>query len=195
MLIIKHRQNCSSDLSSLDTSYGAEIDIRSDGAKLYIHHDPFKEGESLSTWLSSYRHGKLILNVKEEGLESSIIALLQTYDITDYFFLDQSFPFIQRYKDDSRIISAVRVSEYEPLITPILLSNYIKWLWVDYFTCFPLNLYEFKYLQSLGFSLCLVSPELQGHSLSKLQDLKFFLSSNRLNPEAVCTKFPELWLQ
>ena len=92
MLIIKHRQNCSSDLSSLDTSYGAEIDIRSDGAKLYIHHDPFKEGESLSTWLSSYRHGKLILNVKEEGLESSIIALLQTYDITDYFFLDQSFP-------------------------------------------------------------------------------------------------------
>ena len=43
------------------------MDIRSEGARLIIHHDPFVAGESFDEWINAYQHGTLILNVKEEG--------------------------------------------------------------------------------------------------------------------------------
>ena len=41
MILIKHRANKIKDLKKLNKNYGVEIDIRSKGKKLYLHHDPF----------------------------------------------------------------------------------------------------------------------------------------------------------
>ena len=45
MQLISHRVNKLEDLKKLDKKYGVEIDIRDDGKKLIIVHDPFKKGK------------------------------------------------------------------------------------------------------------------------------------------------------
>ena len=66
MNIIAHRRNTIKELSQTPSKMGVEVDIRSLGNKLIIHHDPFVPGEDFEQWLDSYKHGTLILNVKEE---------------------------------------------------------------------------------------------------------------------------------
>ena len=44
------------------------------------------------------------------------------------------------------------------------MKNKVNWVWVDCFSKFPINTKNFKLLKSMGYKLCLVSPELQGHS-------------------------------
>ena len=76
MKFIFHRRNTISELLATDTRYGIEVDIRSEGNRLIIHHDPCVAVESFNDWIDAYRHGTLILNVKEEGLEAPLIALM-----------------------------------------------------------------------------------------------------------------------
>ena len=84
MKLILHRRNTLNELLATPTKYGVEVDIRSYGDKLVIHHDPFIEGESFEAWIEAYRHGTLILNVKEEGLEARLIELMRLKGINDY---------------------------------------------------------------------------------------------------------------
>ena len=97
MKLISHRRNTVAELLATDTKYGVEVDIRSEGDRLIIHHDPCVPGESFNEWIDKYRHGTLILNVKEEGLEARLISLMESKGIDDYFFLDQSFPFLIKW--------------------------------------------------------------------------------------------------
>ena len=94
MHTILHRINTTALLEKTPSNFGVEIDIRSNGKSLILHHDPFEQGELFEDWIRSYHHGTLILNVKEEGLESSVLKLMNQYKINDFFFLDQSFPFL-----------------------------------------------------------------------------------------------------
>ena len=75
MKLIAHRRNTIAELLATDPKYGIEIDIRSQGERLIIHHDPFVEGNSFDEWIKVYQHGTLILNVKEEvGCLSQLVA-------------------------------------------------------------------------------------------------------------------------
>ena len=47
MIFIKHRVNKIRDLKKLNKEYGVEIDIRSNGKNLYLHHDPYKKVRAL----------------------------------------------------------------------------------------------------------------------------------------------------
>jgi hypothetical protein len=67
MEIIVHRRNTLQELKATPVQYGVEVDVRSCGDRLIIHHEPFVEGELIDNWLTAYQHGTLILNVKEEG--------------------------------------------------------------------------------------------------------------------------------
>ena len=93
MELIVHRRNSLSELLASPTQYGVEVDIRSFGDKLVIHHDPLIEGESFEEWIAAYRHGTLILNVKEEGLEAHLIGLMKSKGIENFFFPRSIFPF------------------------------------------------------------------------------------------------------
>ena len=77
MEYILHRRNKITDLNNTPFNHGAEIDLRSYGNNIILHHDPFVKGVLFDEWISHYRHGTLILNVKEEGLEERIIQLLK----------------------------------------------------------------------------------------------------------------------
>ena len=48
-------------------------------------------------------------------------------------------------------------------------------------------------LKEAKFKLCLVSPELQGHSYKKVDHLKNEIKKMKINFDAVCTKNPNLW--
>ncbi len=192
---ILHRVNTKKDLLRTSSEFGVEVDIRSNGGELYIHHDPFLNGENFEDWLASYNHAILILNVKEEGLESRLIALMKKYCVDDYFFLDQSFPFLVRTATKGEKRCAIRVSEFENIETAMTLAGKIDWVWVDCFTRFPLTNEDARRLQvDGGFKLCFVSPELQGRtSLDGIKKYREAIKSLGIKGDAVCTKHPDLW--
>jgi hypothetical protein len=194
MNLIAHRRNTLAELNATPVRYGVEVDIRSHGNSLLIHHDPFVAGEPFEAWIAAYRHGTLILNVKEEGLEARLIDLMQRSGIEDYFFLDQSFPFLVKYSRLGEHRCAVRVSEFESIQTALTLAGKVDWVWVDCFNEFPLDRGDARRLQEAGFKLCLVSPELQGrNSGTEIAQLVQLLQDRNIHAEAVCTKSPELW--
>ncbi len=194
MNIIAHRKNTLAELQASPTQYGVEVDIRTWGKELHIHHDAFVKGESFEAWIKAYKHGTLILNVKEEGLEARLIELMKTHSISDYFFLDQSFPFLVKWSRLGEHRTAVRVSEFESIETALTLAGKVDWVWVDCFTRFPLNYEGASRLQKAGFKLCLVSPELQGRKAEvEISELRHFLKQEGILAEAVCTKRPDLW--
>ena len=195
MLIISHRVNKIKDLVNTSCELGVEIDIRSNKEKLYLHHDPYVVGEDLETWLEEYNHAALILNVKEEGLESKLIGLMKKYKIDNYFFLDQSFPFLIKTANTGESRCAVRISEYEHIETVMSLSGKVDWVWVDCFNHFPLTKNDATRLQiEGGFKLCFVSPELQGRdNLEGVKNYRGLIESIGIKGDAVCTKHPNLW--
>jgi hypothetical protein len=192
MELIAHRRNTIAELQATPRHYGIEMDVRSCGDRLIIHHDAFVEGEDFEAWLGHYAHGTLILNVKEEGLETRLLALMAAHGIERFFFLDQSFPFLIRTARSGERRCAVRVSEYESLDTALTLAGQIDWVWVDCFTRFPLTRADAARLTDAGFKLCLVSPELQGRDAAAgIAAMKAEVAG--FDIAAVCTKRPDLW--
>lgn len=194
MKLISHRRNTLEELKQTPSKYGVEVDIRSYADKLIIHHDPYIAGNSFEEWVSEYKNGTLILNVKEEGLEKRVIQLMEKYEIEDYFFLDQSFPFLIKWSNLGVNRAAVRVSEFETIETALTLAGKVDWVWVDCFTRFPLSTEDAKTLKQAGFKLCLVSPELQGRDAEKeIPKWIQLLKKLKITPDAICTKRPDLW--
>lgn len=196
MQFIAHRRNTAAELAGTPREYGVEIDLRSIGARLVLQHDPYLDGEDFETWLGDFRHGTLILNVKEEGLETRLGALMAQHGIQDFFFLDQSFPFLLKSAKAGERRCAARVSEYESLHTVLALAGLIDWVWVDCFSRFPLERAELGALHQAGFRTCLVSPELQGRrDPEEIRALARQFAAWNLAPSAVCTKldFIPVW--
>lgn len=194
MQIIKHRVNLLSDLHELPPFFGAEIDLRTHNGELILEHDPFKPGELFEEWLSSYNHGTLILNVKEEGLEGSIQKLLREFNIHDYFFLDQSIPFLIKTIHNGDHRCAVRFSEYESIETLLRFEGKAAWVWID---CFSEGWFDERALLTIKekFKMCFVSPELQGRfNPEEIHALRTRLVSIGISEQAVCTKLPKLWV-
>ena len=205
MIKIKHRVNTLKDLKLVREDQGAEIDIRYHEDQLILHHDPFSHHknkcllleEFLSNWESS---GPLILNIKTEGIEEKCIALMNKFNLSNWFFLDISMPYFVKFcnialnkniEGFSKKNLAVRFSEYEPIEYALSFSNKAGWIWVDCFSMLPLDEDTYKKIKKANFKICLVSPELQSLDKEKIAD--FLIQVNKMEIEAVCTKYPELW--
>tara|TARA_B100000085_G_C18378203_1_gene445237 strand:- start:159 stop:767 length:609 start_codon:yes stop_codon:yes gene_type:complete len=194
LIYVLHRINELEQLKKIPSKYGVEIDIRSEGNNLIIHHDPFKKGVLFKEWLKIYNHKLLIINIKEEGLEPFIISELNKYKIKNFFFLDQSFPFIIKKSKLLSKKSAVRFSEFENIKTVLAVHKYVKWVWIDCFNYIPINKYIIEKLKENNFKICLVSPELQGRNQFK----EIFFTIKKLKkigfkPDAICTKNISIW--
>jgi len=205
MQIIRHRINTLKQLSELELTDGAEIDVRYHLDKLILHHDPFQHDSNnplmLESFLSSWNcNGPLILNLKSEGIESKCIDLMTKYRVSNWFFLDMSMPFFVNYSIKSGLRSiegfgpknlAVRFSDFEPIDYALAFRGRVNWVWVDTFQDFPLSAESYSELRDAGFKLCLVSPELQGFPKEDITNMKNKIQGFSI--EAVCTKYPELW--
>ena len=69
---------------------------------------------------------------------------MQKYKIKDFFVLDQSFPFLIKTINQGESRVSVRLSEYESINTLLNLSEKVDWVWVDYFTKFPLDKSQYE---------------------------------------------------
>ena len=193
-LIICHRKNTIKQLIDTSTEYGVEIDVRSYNNKIILNHDPMKNGEFLDKWIRKYNHKFLIINIKEEGLEKYIIKILKNKKIKDFFFLDQSFPFLIKTLNSNETRCAIRFSEYEDIKTINNLKKKINWVWVDHFSKFPLNKSISNSLKKKKIKICIVSPEIvKKTSIQNLKKLKNSIQKKNIHIDAVCTKNPEIW--
>ena len=122
MEIILHRRNSIQSLKKTPITYGVEVDIRSKGEELILNHDPFQVGERFSEWIRNYKHGTLILNVKEEGLEEKILKYVNLHKIKSYFFLDQSFPFLIKTSSNckSKEVEAVPLKDIKEKFSTLI---------------------------------------------------------------------------
>ena len=127
-----------------------------------MNHDPFKKGDNLIDYLDEYKHGTLVLNIKETGIEKDVLDEVKKRKIKSYFLLDVEFPYIIRafMRNENNI--AIRFSEYETIENVITFKNNLKWVWVDLVSKIPINDFNFKILNQ--FNLCLVCPSLWNRS-------------------------------
>lgn len=168
MHIFIHRVNTLEKLDSVPTEYGVEIDIRGDGGRLLLSHDPIVVGQpydELESFLRQYRHSGIIFNLKEAGYEEQVLNLANKYGISNHFLLDVEFPYLYRAtrKNGERNI-AVRFSEAEPIeATEAQIVNehpLLDWVWIDTNTRLPLTKAIVEKLAP--FKTCLVCPERWG---------------------------------
>ena len=193
MKIFIHRVNQSSDLREIPSNFGVEIDIRTIGKEIILSHDPFFQGELFTDWLKSWKGQALILNVKEDSLETSILAILSKHQVSDYFFLDQSYPSIRKMIASGNSKLATRVSDFEDLETALISGS--DWVWLDSFSG------NWRFLQKAVQAIkenkqrvCLVSPELhRSDSNIELLELQGLIKNLDTEIDAVCTKFPKKW--
>lgn len=184
MEIVIHRINTVRGLREIPESFGTEIDIRADGSTLILNHEPFVGGERFTDYLDAYRHGLLILNIKEAGIETEVLRLVRARGIARHFLLDVEFPYIFRAARAGERAIAMRYSEEESIETVLAYKDRVDWVWVDTITRLPLSPPIVDRLR--GFQTCLVCPERWGRPAdiseyaARLRELNFW-------PDAVMT--------
>jgi NDP-sugar pyrophosphorylase family protein len=186
-LFVSHRINTIRELINTPIHMGIEIDLRDSNGKILVTHDPFTIGPEFNDFIKHFKHKFIILNIKSEGIEYSIRETLRKNRITNYFFLDSSFPMIYKLSQIGEHNSAIRISEYESIETVLNMKNLAKWVWVDCFTKLPIDKQKYDLLKSNGFSLCLVSPELQKHE-DDIAEYSNTLKHQNMPFDMICTK-------
>ena len=187
---ICHRINKICELQNLNENFGLEFDVRDDhiSGELILSHDPFVHGDNLDLFLNEYKHKTLIFNIKSERVELKCLDLIKKNNITNYFFLDSSFPMIyllnKKYNNNN---IASRLSEYEPFNFTENIKDFIQWIWIDCFSYLPLNKRLYEEIKKIKKNICIVSPELQGH-FDKINKYKQQLNDDDIIPNAICCK-------
>jgi hypothetical protein len=188
-MIILHRVNT---IDELDEQSPIEFDVRAYNSSLIVQHDPFKPGEDFEVFIQvavTKSKGKrfMIVNIKTDGIEDQVLYILRKYKVDDFFLLDCSLPTIVRLIKMGEKRIAIRYSGYESKETVFSFKGHINWIWVDCFTCFPLDKNTENEFHEAGFKLCLVSPELQSQ-YEKIDKYISYIKDNNIKYDAVCTK-------
>lgn len=208
---ICHRINTVEELRNIPPMFGVELDLR-DGEynQIYLQHDPYIRGggecfgvffrsdsrenltQEFESYLKSYNHKTMILNIKSERIEPRCIELMNEYEIQTYFFLDSNLPMIYLLNSKYHNTNiACRFSEFEPIEGYRRIKHMISWVWCDCFTFQPLTRDIYDEIQSDKKRICIVSPELQGrpHDIQKHRD--HFIEKGVL-PDAICCKITNI---
>lgn len=160
MEIVIHRINTIKALREVPLNYGCEIDIRANGSKLILNHEPLKDGDSFSDYLDEYRHGLLVLNIKEAGIENNVLDEARKRGISNAFLLDVEFPYLYRASRQGERAIAVRYSEDESIDIVRKYKKMVDWVWIDTNTQLPIDKETINELHSM--KTCLVCPERWG---------------------------------
>ncbi len=180
MIPIIHRVNTLEKLDSLDSNVGIEIDIRSENGNLVLSHDPQKKSLSLKDFIENYDKKLIVANIKESGIEDSVIEYLTEKGINDFFLLDVEFPYILNNFEKSGKFLSLRFSKYESVESVVNFIDKVQWLWIDTYEDFFLDEQIAGILRR--FKTVLVSPSrwtseknIQ-YYLSKLKEFEINLS-------------------
>lgn len=184
MEIAIHRINTIAALREVPHRYGCEIDIRAHGSTLILNHEPFAAGDRLIDYLDEYRHGLLILNIKEAGIEDAVLAEVRAREIPRHFLLDVEFPYVYRAARAGERAIAMRYSEDESIETVLNYQGMVDWVWIDTNTHLPVD--ESVVPKLAPFKTCLVCPERWGRP-EDIDTYKTHLKTVGLTLDAVMT--------
>ncbi len=192
MEIVLHRINTVAALANIPSKYGCEIDIRTKGSELILHHEPYQNGDLLSDYLDNYQHGLLILNTKEAGIENDILTAVRKRGNINHFLLDVEFPYLYKAARLGEKSIAIRYSEDEPIELVKKYTDKVNWVWIDTISQLPLNDAIVNELN--GFNTCLVCPERWGRPQDILS-YRSLMKALDFCPTAVMTniKYVPLW--
>jgi hypothetical protein len=203
MIIISHRGYWKDDSEkntetaferSFSMGFGTETDIRDCAGELVVSHDMPKIGEiTFDAFLSLYKQYQgimpLALNVKCDGLQANVKAILNKYEISDYFMFDMSVPDMLGYFNLG-LNTFVRYSEYEG---PSVLWDIADGLWLDGFKSLSLDVSLIEKFISQDKRVCIVSPELHKRDIDTEWKMIKNLPTHLLNSDKLilCTDIPE----
>jgi hypothetical protein len=195
MVPIIHRVNTITELATIPTQYGVEVDVRVHNKKLILNHDPYESGELFENYLKNYQHAFLIVDVKTEWIATDILKVLHRNNIENYFLLGLSIPEIIALEKNHFTSIAVRYSEYEPIAGALALAGRVDWVWIDTFTKLSLTHGEHEQIKKVGFKTCLVCPERWGRP-EDISRYKKYLLKKKIKLDAVMTAQPfvEEWI-
>ncbi len=188
---IQHRINTLDALRAVPEEVGIEFDLRSDGNRVLVTHDPFTDGPRIEEFFPLIGKRPCIFNVKCEGIEARVCELAARYGIEDFFFLDLSVPAAMKLARGHETRIAVRYSEVEPVEAVLAWQGKAQWVWVDCFSAYPPDLAAWQEIAK-HFRICLVSPELQGHTAERSAEIRASLLGRHF--DAVCTKNILSWI-
>ena len=194
MEIVAHRINLINELSEVPMKFGCEIDIRSQDSNLILNHEPYFSGDRLVDYLDNYKHGLLVLNIKEAGIENDVLQLVRERNIPSFFLLDVEFPYLYRASRMGERAIAIRFSEDEPIELVYNYNKLVDWVWIDTNTKLPIDSNNTLALSSM--QTCLVCPERWGRP-NDIIPYRHKMKSLGFNPNAVMTnlKYTHLWEQ
>ena len=194
MEIIIHRINKIKDLLKLDPQYGVEVDLRSFGSKIILNHDPHINGDNFKDYIENYKHGTLVANIKESGIENEVVKIIKrNKNIKNFFLLDVEIPYLFECLKKNKKHCAIRVSYYEPLIQQIKFKSIFNWFWVDSIQKLNLTSEEINILNNN--KVCFVCPE-RWSNPKLIKFYKTFFKKNKIEVNSVMTshKYINDWI-
>lgn len=178
---------------SFSLGFGTETDLRDRDGKLVISHDMAgHDAMPAETFFEIYRSFckplPLALNIKADGLQAELKALLQKFRIEHCFVFDMAVPDGLLYVRQ-QFTTYTRHSEFEPVPAYYDLAQGV---WLDEFNGHWLTNTVIEQHLAQGKSLCIVSPDLHRRDNTQewnhYKQLEAQIGRDRI---MLCTDFPE----
>jgi len=197
---VENEKNSVSAISkALEHGFGVETDLRDYKGEIVISHDmataesiPFKEYLHMARSKRLLGQGLLwALNIKADGLERPLAAILQEFDLfQESFVFDMSIPTaIQFVKNCPEIKLCSRISDVEPQVLPFFLEK-SEYIWVDSFYGEKVPYDLLRQMQEAGKKIVFVSDEL--HRRENYREYWQSIKKSFANTEGLylCTDYP-----
>lgn len=179
---------------SFSLGFGTETDLRDYKGELVISHDISDEKcitvRKLFEIYNKYNNTlPLALNIKADGLQLKLKALIKEYNITNYFVFDMSVPDGLGYIKQN-IKAFTRQSEYETIPS---FYDEASGIWLDEFQGHWINKEVIQEHIKNNKQICIVSPDLHKREYQKeWQHYKEIEQELGINNLMICTDYPEL---
>jgi hypothetical protein len=179
---------------SFELGFGTETDLRDHNGTIVISHDmprsdstPLTFEDMLAIHSSYDGDLPLLLNIKADGLQASVLEQLQRYTPPTYYLFDMSIP-------DLLVSTRAGLScltRYSDVETPPHFVEQTVGIWVDEFEQEWVTEEKLKMHASMGKDLFIVSPELHGRPHLPRWESYRAMSADVRARCTLCTDFPE----
>ena len=174
---------------AFDAGFGVETDVRDHDGQLVVAHDPPRGsdlipfGDLLELYVSAGQPGALAINVKADGLQAPLKALMARAGIDRGFVFDMSVPDSLGYLAEGFEVFT-RHSEFEP--QPAFYAE-ASGVWIDCFRGDWITADVARAHLAAGKKVALVSPELHRRPHANAWRQWETLGSEVM----ICTDFPD----
>lgn len=179
---------------ALARGFGIETDIRDLGRELVVSHDPPDDGAvRAADFFALYRRMnkpqlRLALNIKADGLQAMLQAMLADHGVENCFVFDMSVPDTLHYARAGIPLYA-RQSDIEP--APSCYDG-AAGVWLDELDRHWISEEVIRAHLARGKQVCIVSPELHGRAhLPVWKEYRSYRAILDGQDWALCTDFPD----